>query len=386
MTVNLLRRLSYEELFDEEPKNKEEYIYGISKDIILKMVPTLISAVDNHLFNPANNCVNNWFGQNPEIRDVLLSKLKENDAIINITSSLELAEFLLSRIQNDEVEIDDSQIVLNLFKLYTLFNSDQSVLEETAESNQPSSLESYDRIIAHFIQMNLHDFDLTNYNFKEILSTQLAKSIEYFQYLEANDFLKPHLDFFLEEFKTSSWKEWLLKILPLLNPIFSKGWTSYYQFNVVEDENFQANCDFLDMLCLEDMENFEDRDFITLRSKPLIKIGSGKYRMMFILFLVEKLYKSIQFHFSLHVNKKVNKVDRIKDFRSIHCDYFSEQILLYKMIRNSFPKKWIHLSGETFKSMSFDGEPDYYLRNGNKIFLFESKDVVLKGSIKQSRN
>jgi len=57
------------------------------------------------------------------------------------------------------------------------------------------------------------------------------------------------------------------------------------------------------------------------------------------------------------------------------------------MLRNSFPiKKWIHLSGDNFLAQGYSAEPDYYIRFKNKIFLFESKDVVLKGEEKQSRD
>lgn len=110
--------------------------------------------------------------------------------------------------------------------------------------------------------------------------------------------------------------------------------------------------------------------------------------ILYKLFLVEKLFKSIQFQFSLEINKEVEKKYRLKDFRSDHCDNFSEQVLTYKVVENSFPKKnWIRISGENFKLKDYKtGEPDYYVRFKNKVFLFESKDVVLKGGEKQSRD
>jgi hypothetical protein len=49
-----------------------------------------------------------------------------------------------------------------------------------------------------------------------------------------------------------------------------------------------------------------------------------------------------------------------------------------------FGKKYIQHDSNFFKNEKIDGEPDYYVRNGNKIFLFENKDVLLNAKIKTS--
>lgn len=41
-------------------------------------------------------------------------------------------------------------------------------------------------------------------------------------------------------------------------------------------------------------------------------------------------------------------------------------------------KSYIHYSGAEMRSKGFLGEPDYYIRNGNDIFLFEFKDSLYR--------
>jgi len=130
----------------------------------------------------------------------------------------------------------------------------------------------------------------------------------------------------------------------------------------------------------------DEQDYISIRSNPLLEVGENHYRVIYDLFLVEKLFKSIQFKFSLDINKKIDKQYKLGDFRADHCDKFSEQTLLYKMMENSFSTIGKHISGEKFKQAGFEAEPDYFIQIGNNIFLFESKDVILKGEEKQSRD
>lgn len=50
------------------------------------------------------------------------------------------------------------------------------------------------------------------------------------------------------------------------------------------------------------------------------------------------------------------------------------------MQKNIFKK-----SGEEIKNTyNIDAEPDYYIRNGNKIYLFESKDILIPSEVKIS--
>lgn len=386
MSVQMWRRLKYDELFDDKPNSIEDYFEGVDYEILNKSVAALINAVKDERYKTAKELISNWLGKNPEIREELLTIAKDKDVIINIISSLNMAEFLLKYKENDEPKLTETEIELNLLKAYLLFNSNQNEIEDSGREDLPDEGQNKLRIIGLILAMNFHDFDLVNYDIREILITQLAKSIEFFKYLSSRKELNPHLDLFLSKYGVKTWKEWLKGYLALMPALFPDKPVSYFDFDVVKDDKYDFNCRFLDSLSLSDTESFKLSDYIALRSNPLIKIDDGRYRVLFNLFLVEKIFKSIQFQFSLEINKELPKDQRLKDFRADHCDLFSEQTLLYNILRNSFPKKWVHISGEEFVNQGYSAEPDYYLRHKTKILLFESKDVVLKGDEKQSRN
>ena len=173
--------------------------------------------------------------------------------------------------------------------------------------------------------------------------------------------------------------------LALVSLVIFQDNGKYNDILLPNNDELEQNRYFFEMLSLKDVSI--EQDYISIRSNPLLEAGENHYRIIYDLFLVEKLFKSIQFKFSLDINNKVDKQYRRGDFRADHCDKFSEQTLLYTLMERSFPKKWIHISGVKFKTVGFNNaEPDYYLRNGNKIFLFESKDVILKVEEKQSRD
>ena len=54
------------------------------------------------------------------------------------------------------------------------------------------------------------------------------------------------------------------------------------------------------------------------------------------------------------------------------------------MLYNSIADKLIE--GEIFKANGMDGEPDFYMRQGDTIFLFEYKDLTLGDSVKFSQD
>jgi len=380
------RRLKYDELFNDQPNSIEQYFEGVHYEILNKSVAALINAVKDDRFKTAEELISNWLGKNPEVREQLLIIAKDTDVVVNIISSLNMAEYLLKYKESDQPKLSEQEIELNLLKAYLLFNSNQNKIEDSGRADLPGEDQNKLRIIGLILAMNFHDFDLVNYDIREILITQLAKSIEFFKYLSSRKDLNPHLNLFLSKYGVKTWKEWLKGYLALMPALFPDNPVSFFDFNVPKDDKYDFNCRFLDSLSLSDTESFKLSDYIALRSNPLLKINDGQYRVLFNLFLVEKIFKSIQFQFSLEINKELPKEERLKDFRADHCDFFSEQTLLYNTLKNSFPKKWIHISGEEFVSQGYSAEPDYYLRHKTKILLFESKDVVLKGDEKQSRN
>ncbi|CAM4410628.1 hypothetical protein [Zobellia nedashkovskayae] len=377
--TDITTRLKYEDFF-KESETIEELLKDFNHNDLFKICALLNSKAK--LNQSSRDTINDWFTL-PENTELHTSKIENEDThIINTHSNLTLLSYLKS-CNEDTQKLETSDFELKLFKIYLLINSQQDSIEEL---NFPKirTLDSIERLSASLLQISYHDYDLNNYVLPEIFLTQLIKSIEFLKYIEKE--LNHHMVTFLKKYNCKDWQEWVTTLLNLIVPVLKHDNETYSEIEL-KDDDVQNVGAFLDLFC-NIIELKEKPDFVVLRSNPIFKKNDNRYIIINKLFLVERIFKSIIFEFSLDINKKVDKVNRLRDFRSSYCDNFSEQILLYKFLHNSFPSnsKYIKFNGNEFLNKKYIGEPDYYVRFKNKVLLFESKDVILKGEEKQSRD
>lgn len=372
-------RLTYEDLFDEYD-TIDNLIKVFSKSDIFRIVALLNSK--NKLNQNSAKTIKDWFS-NKKISENLIKKLNnENSHITNSYSSLSILNYIYQCDEEvDKLEADEFE--LKLFKLYLLLNSKQSYLENSKLSEY-ENLDLEYRFLATLIGVSYYDNDYSKYDLSKIFFCQLIKSVQFFKFLENN--LKNHLLLFLRNYNCKSWEEWIRKLLNFIIPVVKHDDNTFSEIQL-KSEDISEQGKFLSLFS-NNIEIKGDADFIELRRNPIYKVSDTNYIVLHKLFLIERIYKSITFEFSLEINEKVEDEFKVKDFKSTLADKFSEQILLYDFINKSFPNndKFKKIPGSTFVGNGFKGEPDYYIRFKNKILLFESKDVILKGEVKQSRD
>lgn len=373
-------RLNYQTYFDDS-ETLENLLSKFKKNELLKAATYLINRAKSE--KTAIETINNWFS-NSSVKSDLLAKTCVNTSILNVFSSLQLLSYISTMEDSKEdVEYSKDEFEICLFKAYLLLNLQQDVVEEKGQKNLP--VDSNERLQASLLTLTYHDYDIQNYVLHEIFLSQLIKSIEFFQFLEKHDILQFHLKYFLNKYNCSNWQDWVVKLLNIILPIITHNNDTYSEISLKPDEDFIENNLFLTLFSIP-LKYEELPDFIQIRSNPLLKIDDEKFIIINKVFLVERIFKSVIFEFSLKVNEGVETEKKIKDFRSLYCDFFSEQILLYNITNNCFPKKIVRFAGENFKNQGYSSEPDFYVRIKNKILLFESKDVILKGEEKLSRD
>ncbi len=84
------------------------------------------------------------------------------------------------------------------------------------------------------------------------------------------------------------------------------------------------------------------------------------------------------------MNNNLPVTDKIKDLKSFYGDEFSEKTLCNKVIESIYPDKCIRFSGKELSDMKIDAAPDYYVRKGKNILIFESKDFLISADKKMS--
>lgn len=102
-----------------------------------------------------------------------------------------------------------------------------------------------------------------------------------------------------------------------------------------------------------------------------------------MLYIYILAYKGLYFRL-LKINRKLKIIPDLKSYIGAE---FTENVLFYDAIKNIFKNKYFQRSGIQMEPFSKGkGNPDYYIRNGNKIYIFELKDVLLNSKVISSQD
>jgi hypothetical protein len=219
------------------------------------------------------------------------------------------------------------------------------------------------------------------------IRTQFIKAKHFFQFCEADEEFKVYLDIFLNEYGLDSWATYLKNLLSLYIRKFKRLKTP----SVISlDKEHQEQINFLEQLSIEVKDFSKSDDFLQIREKPIYRLSETDFVFLNLNFFVDKIYQGIQFDFAsvLVKNSATFKGKRIKSrvqFLSIFGDEFSETGLFYKILEHCFEKSNYNIhNGLEIKEIITDGEPDYYIRDKAKVYLFEYKNVFLSGKTKHT--
>lgn len=386
--ITQIEIIDFEKVFEGE--NSEDYlkkIEDIPKRLLVEVASYFVSAnPDNELVKDYKYFLSKLFGKENnklanEINDKIVrykNEKSKNVGILNPRTSLKLFETVLTQ-NKEDIEISNKELEILIFKIYLALNTqlnknDNLIIESTKEFNQ------YPDLICLAIGNSLPTSDISNYNLKSVFVGQILKAIFLFEFLSTQNSSQTLLENFYSRFKVTDYKGFLQKIFPIAFFVISAKHEGSMTLEVKKDENYKSNIDFLDNLIVSKID-YEDNDidYLTLRANPLYKISESSYRVISPLFAIEKIFNGLYFLLK-EINDEFDKSLQI-NLRQLITFEFSEKYLLYKIIERTYERKYFKLSG---KQMKTPGAPDYYIRNGNKVFLFESKDILIRADIKES--
>jgi|SRR5690554_69577 len=212
--------------------------------------------------------------------------------------------------------------------------------------------------------------------------------VEFIRFYYFMIFCKEDLDFreylkiFLQENKIEKWEDYLYFVFTtyLKNVTNEEGASNLIQV----DPYKYFGKKFLDSMSIDLKEFKRTSDFIGLRSKPVYYHGNDLYSVISFKFFIDKMYQGLLFDFSsILKNIGDKKVANYGNLKQLVGERFTEDYLFYEIMQGCFSKKYKKLiSGKILKEHLGEGEPDFYIRNGKNIFLFEFKDVMLNAKTK----
>ncbi len=374
---------------NEKSLTPEEYLKGGNKDVILNIASFFLGFdINDSKFNDNQILLSSIFSrENADFAKNILAKINEIEKkgspvmVINPLTSLTLFEIFFSKEAEEETQ-SHAEFERNLFKAYLVLNSQFTNKQNVAMDSTKQLEDDEERIPMMMFCTDYPISDKVHYDIAQIWVVQIVKSIYLFQFLETNEKTQLLLQKFLEYYDKKTWQDYLRSIISLTMSRVKKEKETYTDI-IVNPENFEADCNFIEKFTVNYNDELNEYDFLSLRSKPFYKIENGKYRVIFDLFLAEKIFKGV--YFSLReINEQQSKKNKISEFKSFYGKEFSEKTLSYKAIDNIYPNKCIKFSGQTLDDMKINGAPDYYVRKGKNILLFESKDFLIRADKKSS--
>ncbi len=381
-------QIGFSETYPDHPsENIPSLLNGIPQSLLLKAVSGILAeqvrSIDNlrdfleFWFRPSNT----EFANDAYTRIRPIEKEFGNLIVAGVPAALKLYSYALNHL-SEESSLTDEQMEINIFKAFLIqndiLNSIDAKITETTE-NLPFELRWCGSHFASAVRFS----DVVNFDLAELFVSEFVRAVLFFEFLEAQPGAKPLLEKFYQIYQVQNWSQYLRQSSGISASILSKTKTGFLELTIPQGENFERDVNFLDTLSAVPYDELGDNDFKSLREKPLQKIDTGTYRIIFGLFCVERVFKGLYFNLKA-VNQILPATVRINDFRNLYTYRFSEQHALYITLKKAFPKKYLCIGGEQISSQEYQGGPDFYVRNCNKIFLFESKDSLINASLKES--
>lgn len=400
MDINIY--INYEMIFDDKPLLISYYLRNIDRRTLISIAMRLIYSEDKFSdfkdycaeffcaenFNFANECyrlLNEHIQENN--RDIT-SIIPRTYIITSQSTALELLRQTFA-INISDFVLDTPQVLQEqyLFKAILLINQLIGHWEAPLEYN--SNGETTNLCLAKsLLCTTLNNFGSLNLKAEYIAMLQIIKGYHFFKYCEQSK-IKEHLSVFIENNGAKSWYHYLYDAIRLiLFPLQNKqGNFPRIELNTQRDgEKFLRAHSFKEDTIVPLEIN---QDYTYFKSHPLIELNDGTYLPISPIFCINHIYKSIYFEFKAINESFLGSANYIKGqgLLSIFTTEFSEQTLFERYVRNAICRhRGIKKSDRDCKiEQPIGHEPDFYLRDGNNIILFENKDIMIPDHIISSK-
>ena len=348
-------------------------------------------------YNRFYYCLSDLDGQKNELYELRCSFL-DNDNIIRRLDAFILGQnnpYLIDNIstlyfelyilqyadkQNGNLSLTPEQKVL-VYKLYLYCSSIWLGIQQ-------KNIENSD-----ILDLNLKvDIPVTEFKFPADFHAQLYKANEFFVFCKDMPPYDKISKWLINDKGKNRYQDYLFDVFALFKHtilshtipthIFRKSNLPISTHQLLDNYCFDINSQ--EELCLN-----KNRGINYLRNHFFVKIDHDTFMLLSPTFLIDKFYQGLVFDAWNAVTKRKGTdsvADGIKDFtvlKSMLGNSFSEQHLFYVLMDKCFTSpSLIKKSGLELDEV--DAPPDYYIRDGNNIFFFECKDLLLKNDIRYS--
>lgn len=405
----LLGVVGYDEVYRESP-NKPE-LESLLKGIPRIWAVRLVSNIQNKLvgipfYNPHFDGKSNLQIDAPrfflgpenqfEMRKVVEGyKMYLREKEINgqqpmlYSAASETPLFLLRAIMampESKTVIDMATLERNLFKAFLLAND--ATISRDHGDNPYNSKEEKELYLSTMMMSRFAYNDITGIQseLRTQLINQTVRCITLFEFLTQKEELKDIYFDFLTDYNILSWERYLCTYWSVVAKIgFNTG---IIDFKRVLDMDHLLEESVIDRDSTDIHLNIsidDNIDYVAFRRKPFLKLGPRVYAIIDVGFVIDRIYNALFFELNNFWNKR--HPENPDEFNRIFTTEYSEEFMLANTMKEVAEKYgWLALTdaecGEIVPSKRLSSPPDFYIRKGKDIILFEGKDVKIKKEIK----
>lgn len=388
-------------VFGHELEDTSELLRSLDKSTAVKIIARLNHLARTQVGVSVDDVLNMWFGtSNQEFRVQVRGQIisgylakqtrLETLNIISMWSNLKLLDLILADNEEPKAEKSAEESERDFFKVYLSVNeefgkgSDQ--LANQIEGEKKDFVGWYARqMMATLIKY--HDF--AHLNFNQVVATQLIKSYYCFRFLVSNGH-QALMHLVLRAYGVGSWQEYFQLILPICyDPIIKGDGSGLFYFQLQGSVNLPQRRQFIQQLALDGSQGYPvSPDFLHVRAKPLYETEPNRFLVTDTILTNNRVHNSLFWELKSIATGNQHLHPRYNNFFSFFTTEYVEKYLAYTLLDELYCKTtYYRLSGEQIKKkFHITLEPDYYVRNGKKVFLYEVKGSVLTGAAKQSFN
>ncbi len=220
----------------------------------------------------------------------------------------------------------------------------------------------------------------------ELFRNQASRTIKFFNFVANHPQLKDLLEDFLGKYQLSTWNDYVTTYFSIL--VLTRNKTGVINFEILEDVDGLISEEIVnkDAISIDESISLADNiDYEAFRKRPFIKIAPHEYAIIDISFMIKRMFDGLYFDYNELWQSK-HKNDH-QGFNRIFTTKFSEETVLVnslKEIAASFD--WLTLTDNECKALipekKLSSPPDFYIRDGKDVILFECKDVRIPKEIK----
>ncbi|WP_179022129.1 hypothetical protein [Winogradskyella forsetii] len=384
--------INYEACFPREERGTlENYLSGIAKSELLKMSSFFLG------FNPNNSRysdIRDFFdmffsAENAEFSDNVFNNVLQYIAatpqpyqmyeVPYVVSSLNLFEFIFDKIPEHQITTkSNAEVERDIFRAYVLLNQ-KTITERDRISQQIRDDNDITLSMAQaLLQISFHNNDLINYRIEKVFYCQFVRALFYFEFLSFRENCNELLEAFYAFYEVVDYKDYLRRLLGISHAVLMKDREAHTEIHLENIENRA----FIDKHIASSDSLLTELDFINSRGNPLYKYEDDKYRIISPLFTIEMIYNGLFFRLK-NINADLQGAAKVSGFYNLKTYEYSEQYVLSKLLKEIYGNRYIQKSGAELDAV-LPGAPDYYMRNGKYIHIFESKDILITKESKQS--